>query len=85
MFVMAEALFMTLEKRRMARTTKGYIGLVPKDAQPGDCIVLLMGVSVPVVLRPSGQRWKLMGESYVEGIMNGELWKKEDASEICIE
>jgi hypothetical protein len=37
--------------RRLMRTKRGWLALVPKGAQPGDLICILYGCGVPVVLR----------------------------------
>ena len=48
----------------------GAIG--PGDAEVGDCVCLLFGCSMPCVLRPFGESYRLVGEAYVHGYMNGE-------------
>ncbi|KAI8631995.1 HET-domain-containing protein [Xylariaceae sp. FL1651] len=63
-----------LDNRRVFITSKGYIGLASRLLAPGDELALIQGVRVPVVLRPLGQNKRLVCESYVHGIMNGELW-----------
>jgi hypothetical protein len=61
--------------RRLARTEKGYLALVPHSSQPGDKIALCHGGKLPLVLRASlKDRWELVGCSYVHGIMHGEAW-----------
>jgi hypothetical protein len=62
--------------RRMIRTRKGYIGLAPRYAQTGDWIVVCKGGKAPLVVRSDdkGNYWQLVGESYVHGIMKGEMW-----------
>ncbi|CAM1503541.1 Fc.00g011320.m01.CDS01 [Cosmosporella sp. VM-42] len=56
----------------------GYVGLGPKETQPGDIICLLFGASVPFVLRPSDNgAYFLVGEAYVYGVMDGEAMEKE--------
>jgi hypothetical protein len=71
--------------RRLARITFKYTGvvtlcLVPKHTQPGDMIALLYGCNVPVVLhehrvkgRGEARLWRVLGECYVHGMMDGEL------------
>jgi hypothetical protein len=56
-------------------TGTGHVGLCPKEAQPGDSLVIFMGVRVPYVIRPhpDGQSWVLIGETYVHGIMDGQF------------
>ncbi|KAF9229921.1 hypothetical protein BU15DRAFT_24559, partial [Melanogaster broomeanus] len=51
-----------------------YVGLVPRSAQLGDTISLFKGGKVPLVLRPlkeHDESWRLVGECYVHGIMQG--------------
>lgn len=55
---------------------KRQVGFVPSRSQVGDKICVLLGGSVPFVLRKhdaDGRTcWELVGESYVEGQMDGE-------------
>ncbi|KAG8156794.1 hypothetical protein KVR01_013399 [Diaporthe batatas] len=65
--------------RRLARGANGYLCLVPSSAAEGDVIVLAKGGRVPLVVRPDEQDggdryWKVVGEAYVQGIMDGEEW-----------
>ncbi|KAE9373955.1 HET-domain-containing protein [Stipitochalara longipes BDJ] len=51
----------------------GFIGLVPQDAETGDEIVLLFGLTTPfVVRRQASGHFTLVGECLVHGIMDGE-------------
>jgi hypothetical protein len=73
-----------LQRRRLATTTLGSIGIVPTATQKGDIVAILIGSSVPVVLRPNGDTLKVVGTCYVHGIMEGELFTKEVLEcEIC--
>jgi hypothetical protein len=58
--------------RRFGTTEKGTVGIFPSNARVGDQICILFGCSVPVVLRPQGQVFQLVGECFVYGIMDGE-------------
>jgi hypothetical protein len=71
-------------QRRIFRTKKGYIGLAPEFAQEGDRIGLFKGGAVPLVMRPDGGRWKLVGDSYVHGIMTGEAFKEGECKTMWI-
>ncbi|KAF2826022.1 HET-domain-containing protein [Ophiobolus disseminans] len=70
--------------RRVARTGKGYLALVPDSAEVGDAMWLLKGGSVPFVLRQASAQndektlrtWEVVGEAYVHGAMNGEIWEQ---------
>ncbi|KAK3306225.1 heterokaryon incompatibility protein-domain-containing protein [Chaetomium strumarium] len=65
-------------KRRLFCTEKGYLGLGPASAAVGDVVCILPGAAGPFVLREFGgrcdgaKRLRLVGESYVHGIMHGE-------------
>ncbi|KAH7073217.1 heterokaryon incompatibility protein-domain-containing protein [Paraphoma chrysanthemicola] len=63
--------------RRMVRTQKGYVALVPRLAKEGDWIAICQGGAMPLVVRRDGEHWVLVGESYVHGLMNGEAWDEE--------
>lgn len=66
----------TCKKRRMFRTTRGYLGLTLPDVKIGDRVYLLSGGEVPQVFRPvqpdSQKDFEYVGEAYVQGIMDGE-------------
>ncbi|KAH6638440.1 hypothetical protein C7974DRAFT_391607 [Boeremia exigua] len=49
------------------------MGIGPSDTQPGDTVAVIPGGGVPYVIRPNRSGWTLVGESYVQGIMNGEV------------
>jgi hypothetical protein len=59
--------------RAMFITSKGYIGLAPWNAQKGDHIVILLGGCTPFIIRSKGEQYIFVGETYVYGIMGGEL------------
>ncbi|KUJ06872.1 uncharacterized protein LY89DRAFT_399668 [Mollisia scopiformis] len=62
--------------RRLIVTQNGYMGLGPPETQRKDKIAVLFGSTVPFVLRErseSGNGFQIVGEAYVEGIMNGEV------------
>jgi hypothetical protein len=71
--------------RRFVKTRGGWYGLCPRDTMPNDKIVLLQGGTVPIVLRPSGERWVLVGECFLDGAMYGELWDQERCQMLWIE
>ena len=49
-------------------------GLAPQLAEVGDQIAVLLGCDFPVVLREVDGRCELIGEVYVESIMDGKQW-----------
>lgn len=68
--------------RNLCVTEKGYLGLLPRSVAKGDDIFLLAGARVPFVVRHTffddmedldeAEKFILVGEAYVNGIMNGE-------------
>lgn len=70
--------------RRLITTNAGRLGLAPARTRPGDVVMTIVGHSKPVIARKivtveGRDYWHLMGETYVQGLMNGEampLWDK---------
>lgn len=73
--------------RRLCWTTSGRMGLVPATAQAGDLLfVLLGGQMIHILRRNEAENFKYVGESYVHGIMDGELVPDEgDLQRIVLE
>jgi hypothetical protein len=51
---------------------KPNMGLASRFAQPGDVITVLLGCSTPIILRPAGTQFKVIGDVYLYGFMSGE-------------
>jgi len=62
--------------RQIIRTRNGYIGLAPRYTKPGDWVGVFKGGKVPLVIRPDGPHWLLIGECYIHGMMKGEVWNE---------
>jgi hypothetical protein len=71
--------------RQMLFTTKGYLGLGPEAAQIRDLICVLFGVRLSFVLRKVGSRYILIGASYVDGIIDGEILEQVNLRELNVE
>lgn len=69
--------FRDMDHRRLITTGKGYVGLAHAQSVIGDKICLLMGCTMPMILRPYEGGYRLVGETYVHGIMDGEFWYKQ--------
>ncbi|KAH8749956.1 heterokaryon incompatibility protein-domain-containing protein [Hyaloscypha sp. PMI_1271] len=54
-------------------TKKGYLGLAPQAAKRDDLICVLFGCDEPLIIRKIGCHYVLIGDSYIYGIMNGEV------------
>ncbi|CAA9964978.1 HET domain containing protein [Pyrenophora teres f. maculata] len=68
------------KKRRFMTTMKGYMGWAPdnifgkenEQSRAGDLIAIIFGCSTPLAIRPCGDRFQVLGEAYVQGLMDGE-------------
>lgn len=64
--------------RRLIISDNGYMGIVAPNTERGDLICILFGGEVPFILRAvEGGRYRLIGECYVHGIMDGEALDDE--------
>ena len=68
----ASAFFALASYRRLFTTEKGYLGMGPWNMEKDDVVFLVPGADAPIVLRPVKDKWKLIGEAYIHGIMRGE-------------
>jgi hypothetical protein len=67
--------------KRLMTTQNGYIGWVPDKRDPnttgqvvpGDVIAIVYGCSRPLVLRDLGDAYQVIGEAYLQGLMEGEV------------
>lgn len=60
--------------KRLMVTRSRILGMAPRVARKWDVVCVLIGCSIPVVLRPvvGTGKFKVVGECYVDGYMNGE-------------
>ncbi|TVY32145.1 Heterokaryon incompatibility protein 6,OR allele [Lachnellula subtilissima] len=64
-------------------TRKGHLVLGPEYAKRGDSVALIKGTQVPFILRPqSDGQYRLIGEAYVDGIMDGEAMENSNWYEV---
>jgi hypothetical protein len=70
------------EGRSFLITQKGYYGLGPWIAEPGDLCCILIGANVPFVLRKTDKEshYRLVGETYIHGLMRGEILDTMDGN-----
>ncbi|OCK82445.1 HET-domain-containing protein [Lepidopterella palustris CBS 459.81] len=60
-----------LEHRRLFITSKGRLGLGPAAMMSGDSVCVLFGGKLPFILRPVNDHFRLVGECYLYGYMDG--------------
>lgn len=67
-------------------TKKGFIRIGPRSTKSGDVLCGLFGSTVPFLLRTLAEteKYRLIGEAYVHGIMDGEVWKRSDDGDSMI-
>lgn len=67
--------------RSFCLTEQGRIGWIPRHSMPGDIICIFEGATVPYALRRDGQdHFKILGECYVHGLMDGEARGMKDGA-----
>ena len=71
----------SLNGRRLIWTEKGYLALVPEESKVGDSIVLVQGARLPFIMRPKESGWRLLGPSYVHGVVHD----KSSSMDIAVE
>ena len=63
-------------RRKFFTTQNGLIGLGPRSIKPGDSVCILSGGLVPFILREGRDGYRLVGESYIHGLMEGQAVQK---------
>jgi len=53
------------EGRRQFCSSDGSTGLAPKATKHGDVMCILGDAEIPFVLRPMGEKYRLVGDSYI--------------------
>jgi hypothetical protein len=72
--------------KRLAILESGHIGIVPQHAAMGDIVAVVLGCTMPLVLRPIDvTRAAFVGESYFHGIMDGEMMEGHTTEALVLE
>ncbi|OAL44907.1 hypothetical protein IQ07DRAFT_591758, partial [Pyrenochaeta sp. DS3sAY3a] len=67
---------------RVCMTNTGIIGMVPRVSEEEDEVFVIKGVNIPLVLRREGEdRYKVVGQAYFWGFMNGEALRMDGMEE----
>ena len=69
---MVSAASLRMHGNRLVLSDSKHVGLAPWNSTEGDIICVLLGCSFPVILRPANGYYLLIGEAYVDELMNGE-------------
>jgi hypothetical protein len=76
--------------RRLFRTSEDHMGLGPESMETGDPVCIISGARTPFVIRKYSEggdkEYRLVGEAYVHGMMQGEALKQADYKweDICL-
>lgn len=64
--------------RRLMTTDQGFIGMVPCRARKSDQVWILLGCSIPLILRKWEDKkgYQVIGECYLHGYMSGKIQKE---------
>jgi hypothetical protein len=71
---------MSLVGRRFVTTNTGYLGLAVEAAEKGDIVAIILGCHFPVLLRAHEDHYRVIGECYIHGLMDGEAMNSADAA-----
>jgi hypothetical protein len=64
--------YRTMEESSLILTADGFIGRWVGKPEAGDLVCVFLGCAMPMVLRPIKDRYELVGEALLAGIMRGE-------------
>ena len=67
------AVSLACKGRRFYKSNKGFMDLAPVIDQKEDMVCPFLGCCTPLIIRGGGSKFPLVGESYVPGVMDGEL------------
>jgi hypothetical protein len=70
--------FRACNGRKVFYTKNGYLGVGPMAMRTGDICSILFAGRTPFILRPSGDRYILVGEAYLHGLIHVgviSMWK----------
>ncbi|OHE92107.1 HET domain-containing protein [Colletotrichum orchidophilum] len=63
----------------MFLTSHGRFGFCVAEPVPGDEICIFSGLDFPLVVRPQGTGYVIVGYGIVDGVMDGELWPNDES------
>jgi hypothetical protein len=81
------------QAQRLVVTEKGSIGWVSdnnaggteEQVQRGDLFCVVFGCSTPIIMRPHRDGFLVLGEGYLQGVMEGEALKIVEDGELCVQ
>jgi hypothetical protein len=76
-----EAVAALARRRTFFISSRGYMGMGPVPLREGDLITVVLGCSVPLLVRQTGDHHVLIGECFVWGLMDGEALRGRKADD----
>ena len=68
-----DEVYVSVKGRASFQTEKGHIGIGPQSIRAGDQACMVLGCHALLILRPNdAQSYKVVGECYIDGFMEGE-------------
>jgi hypothetical protein len=58
--------------RRVLVTEAGFVGIGVRQIEKGDVVIFPFDANAPLVLRPRGDEWAIVGCAYIAGMMGHE-------------
>ncbi|KAI4112604.1 MAG: hypothetical protein LQ345_006276, partial [Seirophora villosa] len=83
--IVMRTLMARLDGRLFAVSDQGYFSLVPAKSCIQDVIAIVQGSELPLILRPSENGFLFIGQAYVHGVMDGEVWRDVEEGIIPLE
>lgn len=77
-----EGLAQQIFKRRFFLSSGLVMGLAPEEVHVGDLVCVLLGCSVPIVLREIGNHFEYIGDVYLDGYMSERAVAEGDKGEL---
>ena len=72
-------------RRKLVTTAKGYVGMTMEMVEKGDVLCVLLGCTMPMVLRPAGEQFGVVAECYIHGLMEGKAMEWLENGECQLE
>ncbi|KAF2874347.1 heterokaryon incompatibility protein-domain-containing protein [Massariosphaeria phaeospora] len=71
-----------MQGRCFCITQRGFMGLGTGFMGVEDIVVVPLGCSTPLILRPEGKEYRIVGDVYIDGYMQGEAVAMRDAGKL---
>ena len=67
-------IWLCAKEKRFFIAKRGWVGLGTWDIASGQRLAVVAGLTLPLVLVPFGERYRLIGHACVHGTMKGKAW-----------